>query len=230
MFRGLTKWEQRITLSFIAGISILIAWYSVRTTSPAPLRISGPALQHEPGDLVHEPTPSPPARNVSTAVKPVSPLAGVVHGRIDINVASAEVLEALPGIGPVKAKSIVEERTKSGPYLTPDDLQRVRGIGPKTAERLAPMVFTGVPAEAIPQPASRPSQAPAIPPDSAIVLINTATQEELQTLEGVGPARARAILEDREINGPFENIEQLTRVKGIGPVTLDRNRHRLRAN
>ena len=60
--------------------------------------------------------------------------------RLDINSASAEALDALPGIGPVKAAAIVWERRRRGPYQTVDSLTRVPGIGPVTVERLRAVV------------------------------------------------------------------------------------------
>jgi len=53
------------------------------------------------------------------------------------------------------------------------------------------------------------------------VNINTATEQELQTLPGIGEVRAAAILADREANGPFRIPEDITRVKGIGQGTLE---------
>ncbi len=50
----------------------------------------------------------------------------------------------------------------------------------------------------------------------ALVNINTATSEELQTLPGIGEATAAAIIDERERNGPFASIEDLMRVSGIG--------------
>lgn len=51
---------------------------------------------------------------------------------------------------------------------------------------------------------------------------NTAPSEELQRLTGVGPARARALIRERTEGGPFTDLEDLARVPGIGPVTLER--------
>jgi competence ComEA-like helix-hairpin-helix protein len=50
--------------------------------------------------------------------------------------------------------------------------------------------------------------------------INTAGWEELTVLPGIGPKKARAIVEWRCENGRFADISQLTEVKGIGPKTL----------
>ncbi len=60
--------------------------------------------------------------------------------RIAVNTASAAELDLLPGIGPVYAQRIVDDRTANGPFTSLQDLQRVRGIGPKTAEKLAPLI------------------------------------------------------------------------------------------
>ena len=51
--------------------------------------------------------------------------------KLDINHATAEQLDALPGIGAVKAQTIVSDREKNGLFHSVDDLLRVKGIGPK---------------------------------------------------------------------------------------------------
>lgn len=56
------------------------------------------------------------------------------------------------------------------------------------------------------------------------VNINTAGADELATLPGVGPATARAIIEDRAANGPFAAPEDLMRVSGIGEKRFERMR------
>lgn len=58
----------------------------------------------------------------------------------------------------------------------------------------------------------------------AEININTATVEEIdQSLVGVGKAKAEAIVQDREKNGPFTSVEDLDRVKGIGPGIIQKN-------
>lgn len=64
-----------------------------------------------------------------------------------------------------------------------------------------------------------------IPAFSAPLDINQASAEQLsQTMKGVGPAKAAAIVAYREQNGPFSSVEQLVAVKGIGSATVDKNR------
>jgi len=55
--------------------------------------------------------------------------------------------------------------------------------------------------------------------------VNTANAEQLaEALNGVGETKAQAIIEYRETNGPFRNIDDLINVRGIGMATVDKNR------
>lgn len=54
----------------------------------------------------------------------------------------------------------------------------------------------------------------------AAVNINTASVSELDSLPGIGPVKAQAIVAYRDTNGPFGNVSDLTNVKGIGDATL----------
>jgi len=60
---------------------------------------------------------------------------------------------------------------------------------------------------------------PAAPP--GLVNVNVATQDELETLPGIGPSTAQKIIADREANGPFSTVQDLTRVSGIGEKKLE---------
>ncbi len=61
----------------------------------------------------------------------------------------------------------------------------------------------------------------ATPQGGAVVYINAATLEELETLPGVGTILAQAILDYREANGDFEGFEDLDQVDGIGPGLIE---------
>lgn len=59
------------------------------------------------------------------------------------------------------------------------------------------------------------------PPAGAAVDLNTADAALLDTLPGVGPSTASKIVADREANGPYASVEDLSRVSGIGPKKLE---------
>jgi competence ComEA-like helix-hairpin-helix protein len=63
--------------------------------------------------------------------------------RIDLNAAGVSELRRLPGIGPVGARRIVEEREENGPYRSVGDLVRVTGFGPSRVRGLAGRLRVG---------------------------------------------------------------------------------------
>jgi competence protein ComEA len=62
--------------------------------------------------------------------------------RVDLNSASAEDLARLPGIGPAKAKAIIEYRSAE-PFRSTEDLRKVKGIGDKLYEQLKDQITVG---------------------------------------------------------------------------------------
>ena len=66
--------------------------------------------------------------------------APAVSGKININTASPETLDTLPGIGPTLALRIVEYRTTHGPFQNLVDLTNVEGIGTKTLTQILEMI------------------------------------------------------------------------------------------
>ena len=62
---------------------------------------------------------------------------------VNVNTASAQQLEALPGIGPRTAARIIEYRQKSGGFKKVEDLMNVQGIGEKSFLRIKSMVTVG---------------------------------------------------------------------------------------
>ncbi len=64
----------------------------------------------------------------------------------------------------------------------------------------------------------------------AAVNLNTATKEELESVKGIGPKRAQAIIEYRKQNGPFHSVDGLKYVKGFGEKTVHSMRYELTVN
>ena len=58
--------------------------------------------------------------------------------KLDLNTATLEELEALPAIGPVRARAILQYREESGPFYTVEQVVEVEGIGEKTLEKIRP--------------------------------------------------------------------------------------------
>jgi competence protein ComEA len=61
-------------------------------------------------------------------------------GPVDVNHATVDQLDELPGIGPATATAIVDHREQNGPFATVDDLEAVRGIGPAKLDAIRDLV------------------------------------------------------------------------------------------
>ena len=64
-------------------------------------------------------------------------------GKVNINTASAEQLDTLPGVGKSTAQKIIADREANGPFSSPEDLKRVSGIGDKKYAELADLITVG---------------------------------------------------------------------------------------
>jgi competence protein ComEA len=84
-----------------------------------------------------------PRAGESVPVAAADPSAGsdaAPPGPIDLNHATIEELDVLPGVGPATAAAIIDHREQNGPFATVDDLEDVRGIGPAKLEAIRDLV------------------------------------------------------------------------------------------
>jgi len=99
----------------------------------------------------HRPTPEPPStpatvggtglgRYPFASESPGVQLQSASGGPVNLNTASREALDELPGVGPATAERIVTYREERGPFLRPEDLMNVQGIGEGKFEKLRPLV------------------------------------------------------------------------------------------
>ena len=151
---------------------------------------------------------------------------------LDIRIATKEELICLPGIGEKRAEDIIAYR-ENHPFTSVNEIMKVKGIGAKTYMNILPDLLVFGDSTNFKLAASEtgsvksPKTTNSKKENSSLVNINTAGMEELCTLIGIGEVKAKAIIDWRKENGRFNTIEDITKVKGIGAKTLEKNRERL---
>ena len=145
--------------------------------------------------------------------------------KVDLNTASQQELEALPGVGEATAKKIIAGR----PYSSVGDLARA-GVPKSTVEKIGKLVTVGK-ATAAEKPAAEKAKTPdkkaekkasasesksaAASAPTGPVNLNTASQKELEDLPGVGAATAKKIVAGR----PYSSVDDLAKA-GVSKRTI----------
>lgn len=130
-------------------------------TTPAPARVPAPQPSpSRPDSRVQAPASAPAPSGQAAPAQAAGPSAQTAAGSaaapsrkpdsrppklpvrfpINVNAATEDQLDALPGVGATLAARIVAHRDRNGPFRRPEDLSRVEGIGDKTVTRLTPYV------------------------------------------------------------------------------------------
>ncbi|MDE2645144.1 MAG: helix-hairpin-helix domain-containing protein, partial [Bacteroidota bacterium] len=142
----------------------------------------------------------------------------------DINKANARVLQRVKGIGRAKALAIIAYRDKHGPFQSLDELMKVRGIGSATVENFRAAGFCVKETSSAPKRQNNqppPSVNDSVTNNNECDNINTASATDLQRVNRIGAVKAQAIVNYRDQNGPFRSLNELNRISGIGPATLE---------
>ncbi|OFW78034.1 MAG: hypothetical protein A2201_12950 [Alicyclobacillus sp. RIFOXYA1_FULL_53_8] len=197
------------SLSLLAGLAVLGlgTWVITRTLAPPASERSQPTPQSSPQTVL-----SQPGEGQKIVVD--------VHG---------DVLH--PGVYTLATDARVSDAIKAaGGLLHPQDAQFVNSAAPLDdgQEVLIPAPDVASPNSVAPSslaPGATPT-APAGAADSpstssttARIDINTATQATLETLPGIGPSRAAAMIQYRQQHGGFKSADELQNIPGIGPKT-----------
>ncbi|MCW5939797.1 MAG: helix-hairpin-helix domain-containing protein [Fimbriimonadaceae bacterium] len=130
---GMTGWDikQKLAASGVAVLALGALGLTGRGYLEAP---SKPRTQVASLANVESPTPrqSPP--------RPVAGSSRPAYGSISINQAGQSELERLPRVGPAIARRIIDYRNQVGGFRSVEELEQVKGIGPKTLAQIRPFV------------------------------------------------------------------------------------------
>jgi competence protein ComEA len=215
---GIASHHLTVLALLIAAVVALAAWWAMRS-EPQPVKPPTLSSRPMPGVGI-TPSPwmtSPFAVTASTAgaVPSAGDTASPAGGRLVVDVAGKV---RHPGIVELPAGSRVIDAIRAAGGARPHvdlssiNLARLLVDGEQILVGVAPLSasdpFLGVPS----------STATGVP--STPINLNTATEPELETLPGVGPVTAAAILEWRSEHGAYTSVDELLEIDGIGDATL----------
>jgi competence protein ComEA len=168
-------------------------------------------------------TSQPPRGNAITLLPPPTPIPIQVHVKGEVQSPGvyalspeSRVQDAITAAGGFKAQANEAGLNLAAPLQDGSQVQ---------VPAQTPVAIPSLTAASFPKAQESPSQPTgqaSEPPVVILININTAGQEELETLTGIGPVTAEKIIAFREENGAFTSIEEIQKVSGIGPATFEK--------
>ena len=200
-----------VVVALLAGIGL---WYT--RSLPRPVDVSTTAGSAAPvavSSFGASPSEAAPAVAVASGSVAASPSASA-SAMLIVDVAGAVrkpgVFEFSPG------DRVIDAVERAGGALEKADLTLLNLAAPLTdGQQIL------VPKKGATPPAGSPVTGGVSGGPTALVNINSADEATLETLNGVGPVLAAAIIQYRTEHGPFASVDQLDEVSGIGPATLE---------
>jgi competence protein ComEA len=212
-----------IALAVVAALAVLVTIFTLVRDKPAPVMSAK----------------LPPVEMASTAGprSSASPAAGQPPGSDRPVVVSVVGLVRTPGVVTLAPGARIADALQAaggavdGADTIGLNMARPLGDGEQIVVGLAPMsgqptaLGSSVASGSAPIPGSPAPLSGLVKPKAGEVLdLNTATVDQLDTLPGVGPVTAAAIVAWRQTNGKFTSVDQLADVDGIGPARLEKLR------
>jgi competence ComEA-like helix-hairpin-helix protein len=239
-FRFSPREQRGIWVFFLLAIAVWGSPYVLPYLLPKPVTLQAPTdsawqANVASGQRVNEPSNRYP-RHSDGYRKPAkvidAPVATPRLRPFDPNTADSATWLSL-GVSPRVAGRIIRYRNAGGRFRSPDDLRKIWGLPPETAEQLMPWVKlpeASTPTSQFPNPHSTPSGSPTLnlptqakPKQRFVQLdINQADSSQWEALPGIGPALARRVVQYREKLGGFVRIEQVGELYGLADSVFQR--------
>ena len=208
--------KARLVISFLASIVAAIGiWLLVRPSAP----LVEAVVPHASGVGIVVPLstlPTPLTVRVHVA-------GAVVHPGVYTVSSSARVVDAVRAAGGATSRADLERINLAQTIVDTEQVfvpsRSSRTTKVTVAPRLRPSRTT-IPVVASTVPASVPSATSSVATTAPLINLNSATAAQLDTLPGVGPSTAKAIISYRNRKGPFGKVEDLLNVPGIGPAKV----------
>jgi len=211
-----------IALAAVAGIAVLVTVFTLMRDQPAPVVSAKLPPVEIASSARRGPGPTPSAAPNQPVVVSV---VGLVHTPGLVTLApGARIADALKAAG--GATDGADTIGLNMARQVDDGEQIVVGIAPAKGQPavLGSSVSSDSATPGPPTTGSRPARGAPAP----VINLNTATVQQLDTLPGVGPVTAAAIVAWRQANGKFTSVDQLGEVDGIGPARLEKLRKLVR--
>ena len=206
--------DRRVQAAGLLGVAVILGLVWVVQSPAAPgARSADGASSSVSAGAASAGAPSASGRAGASPTPTSQPAQLTVH--VAGAVARAGIVQLAPGA------RVVDALTAAGGPQPEADLTRLNLAAPVADGMQVLVAKVGEPL-----PAGSPAQGAA--GGDGMVNINTATAAELDTLPGIGPTRAAAIIAEREANGPFASADDLERVKGLGATRIEELRSRVR--
>jgi competence protein ComEA len=218
---------RRLLVGVVALACIAVLGWRLLAPPPPPAEMRLPFAESGSGSGSGSSVASDPADGASSAPGSDGAATSTTSAATEVVVHVAGAV-ASPGVQRLPVGSRVIDAVDAAGGAFPDaDLPRVNLAAllvdgqqvyvPKPGEQ--PPLTTGAGAPSGADPSGAPGETP-----GSLVNLNTATAEQLDTLSGVGPSTAAAIIAHRDQNGPFTSVDQLLDVRGIGEAKLEQLR------
>jgi competence protein ComEA len=196
-----------VVVLLLAGVGF---WYS--RSLPRPIQVATTEVSQAPFPV----SAVPPASGVALASVAVSPSSSVTAAVLIVDVTGAV---RRPGVFEFQAGDrVIDAVERAGGALEKADLTLLNLAAPLTDGQQILVPKKGATVSAVPPIGTGTGTTGTT---GATVNINSADEATLETLNGVGPVLAAAIIQYRTEHGPFASVDQLDEVSGIGPATLE---------